>query len=320
MFMANSYGEEVDLLIISEDEVGERLDKVLARRFNAKYSRTYFQFLIDKHLILVNGIAVKKRTLLQEGDEVEVQFVASPESNLMPENIPLSILYEDEHLLVINKPAGMVVHPAPGNWSGTFVNALLYYCQKLPLLPDTIRPGIVHRLDKGTSGLLVAAKTLETQQKLIELFASRKVYKAYLAICIGRPADGEIQAPIGRHPIHRKQMAVIPTGKPAISFCKTLGWSDKLSFVQIEIATGRTHQIRVHMKYRGSPILGDPLYGQISLNQYYSVPHQLLHAAVLRFQHPISLENLEFCTPPPPEMVRLIKKIDPKSPYIRDVE
>jgi 23S rRNA pseudouridine1911/1915/1917 synthase len=310
--MIESPGEETDLLIITEDEAGERLDKILAKRFNAKYSRTYFQFLIDQQLILVNGVSVKKRTLLQEGDEVEVQFAATPESNLTAENIPLAIIYEDEHLIVVNKPAGMVVHPAAGNWSGTFVNALLYHCQHLPILPDSTRPGIVHRLDKETSGLLVAAKTLEAQQKLIELFASRKVYKAYLAICIGRPADGEIQAPIGRHPIYRKQMAVIPTGKPAISFCKALGWNDKLSFIHVVITTGRTHQIRVHMKYKGTPILGDALYGQVALNQYYSVPHQLLHAAVLRFEHPITQENLEFYAPPPLEMTRFIKKLAPK--------
>ncbi|CUI16035.1 Ribosomal large subunit pseudouridine synthase D [Candidatus Protochlamydia naegleriophila] len=314
----NTEADDVDSLIITEEEAGERLDKVLARRFSEKHSRTYFQYLIDEHLILVNGSPVKKRTKLQAGDEVEVQFAATPEADLSPEAIPLTIVYEDDHLLVVNKPAGMVVHPAPGNWSGTFVNALLYHCQQLPVPPNTNRPGIVHRLDKDTSGLLIAAKTLEMQQKLIELFASRQVYKEYLAVCIGRPPDGEIQAPIGRHPILRKQMAIVPSGRPAISFCKTLGWNGKLSLVQVVIATGRTHQIRVHLKYKGTPVLGDALYGQNPLNLYYSAPHQLLHAAKLRFQHPVTKEQLEFFAPPPPEMMRFIRRIIPDSSYLQD--
>lgn len=301
--------EEIDLLIVTEEEAGERLDKILARRFKEVYSRTYFQYLIDEHLVLLNGTPVKKRIKPQEGDEIEVQFAATPEIQLTPEPIPLSILYEDEHLLAINKPAGMVVHPAPGNWSGTFVNGLLYHCGQVPGQENSLRPGIVHRLDKETSGVLVAAKTLEMQQKLTVLFASRQVYKEYWAVCIGRPSDGEISAPIGRHPIHRKQMAIVPTGKQAISFIKALGWNDKLSFVQVVIATGRTHQIRVHLKYKGTPVLGDNLYGTLSLNQYYGVHRQLLHAAILRFQHPLTGEQLEFKSPPPADMLRFMRKI-----------
>lgn len=303
--------EETDILLITEEEAGERLDKILARRFSAIHSRTYFQYLIDEHLVLLNGSPVKKRVKPEAGDEVEVQFAALPEINLAPENIPLAIVYEDEYLLVVNKPVGMVVHPAPGNWSGTFVNALLYHCQHLPVDPQSLRPGIVHRLDKETSGLLVAAKTLEAQQKLIELFASRQVYKEYLAICIGRPPDGEIQAPIGRHPIHRKQMAVVPNGRAATTICKTLAWNEKLSLVHVVITTGRTHQIRVHLKYKGTPILGDPLYGQSSVNHYYSVSHQLLHASTLRFKHPLTGELLTFKANLPEDMLRFIKKISP---------
>ncbi len=305
--------DEIDLLVVTEEETGERLDKVLAKRFKEVYSRTYFQYLIDEHLVLLNGVPVKKRIKPQLGDEIEVQFAATPEIQLTPEPIPLTILFEDENLLAINKPAGMVVHPAPGNWSGTFVNGLLYHCGQLIGQENSLRPGIVHRLDKETSGVLVAAKTLEMQQKLTALFASRQVYKEYWAICLGRPADGEISAPIGRHPIHRKQMAIVPTGKQAISFLKTLGWNDKLSFVQILIATGRTHQIRVHLKYKGTPVLGDELYGNSSLNHYYGVQRQLLHAAKVKFQHPFTGCELELTAPPPVDMVRLMRKILPEA-------
>ena len=306
--------EEIDLLVVTEEEAGERLDKVLARRFKEVYSRTYFQYLIDEQLVLVNGSPVKKRAKPEEGDEIEVEFAATPEIQLTPEAIPLSIIYEDEHLLAVNKPAGMVVHPAPGNWSGTFVNALLYHCGSLPATDaSSLRPGIVHRLDKETSGVLVAAKTLEMQQKLTALFASRKVYKEYLAICIGRPPEGEINAPIGRHPIHRKQMAVVPAGKQAISFCYPLGWNEKLSFVRIVIATGRTHQIRVHLKYKGTPVLGDSLYGNASVNQYYGAERQLLHAAKIQFEHPFTGKLLELSAPLPEDMAKFVRNIPLKS-------
>jgi 23S rRNA pseudouridine1911/1915/1917 synthase len=205
----------------------------------------------------------------------------------------------------------MVIHPAPGNWSGTFVNALLYHCVQFMGEENSLRPGIVHRLDKDTSGVLVAAKTLEVQQKLTALFASRQVYKEYWAICLGRPTDGEISAPIGRHPIQRKQMAIVPNGKQAISFVKTLGWNEKLSFVQVVIATGRTHQIRVHLKYKGTPVLGDNLYGNSSLNQYYSTQRQLLHATRIKFRHPCTDKEMEFVAPPPADMLRFMRKILP---------
>lgn len=306
-----SYSEETDLFIVLEEEAGERLDKILAQRFKEHYSRTYFQYLIEEQLVLLNGVPVKKRTKPEPGDEIEVQFAALPEIQLIPENIPLSILYEDDDLLVVNKPAGMVVHPAPGSWSKTFVNALLYYCGQLEGEQTSLRPGIVHRLDKETSGVLIAAKNLNMQQKLIHLFASRQVYKEYLAVCLGKPKDGEIIAPIGRHPIHRKQMAVVPGGKQAITICKTIGWNEKLSLVQVIIGTGRTHQIRVHLKYQGTPILGDDLYGNSSANHYYGAQRQLLHAIKVKFQHPLTGQALEFTAPPPADMLRFIQRLMP---------
>ena len=303
--------EETDIIVIAADEAGERLDKILAKRFKEVYSRTYFQYLIDEQLVLLNGAPVKKRIKPDVGDEIEVQFAAAPEIKLTSEAIPLTIIYEDEHLLAVNKPAGMVVHPAPGNWSGTFVNALLYHCKGLAGQDDSLRPGIVHRLDKETSGILVAAKTLEMQQKLTALFASRQVYKEYLAICVGRPEDGEINAPIGRHPIRRKEMAIVPTGRQASSFCRTVGWNEKISLVQIVIATGRTHQIRVHLKSKGNPILGDSLYGNSSINQYYGVHRQLLHARTIKFQHPLTGKQLELTASLPDDMLRFIRKVLP---------
>lgn len=301
--------DDHDILIVTEDEAGERLDKILSRRFAEVYSRSYFQYLIDEQLVLLNGWPVKKRIKPKCGDEIEVEFASTPEIRLQPEEIPLSIIYEDEHLLIADKPAGMVVHPAPGNWSGTFVNALLFHCLSLENDEDSLRPGIVHRLDKDTSGLIIAAKTLFVQKKLIELFASRQIYKEYLAICIGKPPECEISAPIGRHPIQRKKMAVVPGGRVALSYCKPIAWNEKLSLVRVIIATGRTHQIRVHLKYKGIPILGDSLYGNETLNQYYGASRQMLHAAKMRFCHPISGQELEVNAPVPPDMQRFIRKM-----------
>lgn len=297
--------DDNDSIVINEDEVGERLDKILARRFEAIKSRTYFQYLIEENKVLVNGEPVKKRFKPKVGDEIQVEFIVTPEIGLEPEAIPLDIVYEDHDILVINKPAGMVVHPAVGNWSGTFVNALLYHCKNLleSHTNQSLRPGIVHRLDKNTSGLLIAAKTSLAHQKLIEMFSSKKVYKEYLAICIGNPGNQEIKAPIGRHPVERKMMAVVNEGgKEALSLVKTLKHHGNLSLVSVILATGRTHQIRVHVKHVGTPILGDDIYGNPSVNKKYSVLRQMLHASVLKLAHPISGIELKFHVPPPKDM------------------
>lgn len=306
--------EEFDRIWIQEEETGERLDKLLANRYKEIHSRTYFAMLINEHLVLVNGIPVKKRIKPQPGDEVEIQFALTPEIDLTPENIPLDILYEDDYLLVINKPVGMVVHPAPGNWSGTFVNALLYHCRTLEGGGGDLRPGIVHRLDKNTSGVLVAAKTTLTQQRLTEMFSGREVYKEYLALCVGNPGNVEIAAPIARHPVHRQQMAVAEEGKgkPALTKCETLFTDGKLSIVKVIIATGRTHQIRVHLKHLGTPILGDPLYGLVQTNKKYHLSHQMLHAHILRFKHPMTGKEMEFTAPIPEEMRAMLVKVHPK--------
>lgn len=301
---------DTDLLIVSEEEEGMRLDRFLASRF-PDYSRTYFQNLIEEKLVLVNGELVKKREKLELGDEIEVEFAVTPEITLVPEAIPLDIVYEDEYLLAINKPAGMVVHPAVGHWSGTFVNALLYHCTQLK--PEgTLRPGIVHRLDKETSGLLLAAKDEMTQRKLVEAFASRQVEKEYLAICVGHPGNRTMEGKIGRHPTRRKEMTLLKEGgKEAKTRCETIAYNASLSLVRLLPHTGRTHQLRVHMQGIGFPILGDTIYGSASANNNWGAQRQLLHAYRLRFVHPITKLPMVLEAPPPEDISKFIKILSP---------
>lgn len=297
--------EITDIFTTSSEEAGTRLDKLLASRF-PQHSRTYFQYLIDQGCVLVNGAIYKKREKPKADDEIEVCFQLTPELSLEPQEIPLNILYEDPHLIAIDKPAGMVVHPAPGHPTGTFVNALLHHCKEIQG-DGSLRPGIVHRLDKDTSGVLLAAKTQEAHQKLVQAFSDRKIDKTYLAIAVGVAQEGLIDAPIKRHPINRKEMAVSLEGKEAKSLCRVLGVNDGLSFVEIKLITGRTHQIRVHLKHKGTPVLGDPVYGSQSYNKKLQVKRQLLHAHQVKFIHPITNILLEICAPPPKDLSAFIK-------------
>lgn len=284
---------DTETLIASSEQSGLRLDKFLAHYFEKK-SRTYFQYLIEEGFVLVNGDPVKKRQIVEEGDEIEVCFQLTPELSLEPENIPLTILYEDDHLLAIDKPAGMVVHPAPGHYSGTFVNALLFHCKKKALPEEGIRPGIVHRLDKDTSGVLLAAKNPECQKKLLSLFQERKISKQYLALTDGNPPNGLFSFPIKRHPTKRKEMAVVEEGKEAVTRFQVLAFHAPYSLVLASPLTGRTHQIRVHLKHLKTPIVGDSLYGGSCLAK-----RQLLHAYRLQFSHPITSEPIEIVAPIP---------------------
>lgn len=308
--------EDNDILFITDEEAGERLDKVLASRLSKAGSRTYFQYLINEGKVLLNGEPVKKRVKPKAGDEVEVEYILVPELSLEPEDLPLNIVYEDDDILVADKAPGMVVHPATGNWKGTFVNALLFHCKNLPGATEgnqALRPGIVHRLDKETSGLIIAAKTSQAQQKLIEMFADRRVYKEYLAICIGNPKEGTITAPMGRHPVNRKLMAVLEEGgRPAITRFRSLSFDERLSLVSVVIETGRTHQIRVHMKHHGTPVLGDSVYGTPSVNSKLGIKRQMLHAYKLVFDHPLTGQRMEFTAEVPQDMQQAIKLIKNK--------
>lgn len=290
--------EQTDLFILSKEQAGIRLDKLLSLHF-PHYSRTYFQSLIEKQSVLVNGKICKKRDILEEGDEIEVCFLFPEQSALIPENIPLDVLYEDEFLLAVNKPQGMVVHPAPGHPTHTFVHALLFYCQTIQGI-DPIRPGIVHRLDKDTSGVLLAAKTCEAHRALVDLFATRQITKTYLALCIGTPKEGLIDAPIGRHPTLRQQMSVFtPRSKEAKTVVSKVTSLKELAFVEIDLLTGRTHQIRVHLKHIGHPILGDPVYGSLPMNKKWGVKTPFLHAYQLTFTHPFKKINIKIEAPLP---------------------
>lgn len=303
-------GESTDFFIVSPEEANTRLDKLLSMHFSER-SRTYFQYLIQQGCVLVNGAPLKKRETPKGGDEIEVCFLLTPEISLEPQNIPLDILFEDEHLIAVNKPANMVVHPAPGHPKNTFVNALLFHCRNISSV-DPVRPGIVHRLDKDTSGILIAAKTAQAHSKLVELFSQRLVQKTYLSICVGIPKEGLIDAPIKRHPIHRKEMAVcFEQGKEAKSICKVLKKNQNLSLVEVHLLTGRTHQIRVHLKHIGTPVLGDPVYGSPSANKKFNVSRQLLHAHQLHFIHPITHSPIHLNAPIPQDLLQMIEELLP---------
>ncbi len=290
-----------DSFIITAEETDQRLDKLLSLRLCEVGSRTYFQYLIEETRVFVNELPVKKRYMTKLNDCVTVDYIPLPSTEIKPEDIPLKVIYEDDALIIIDKPAGMVVHPSIGHWTGTFVNALLYRCNEfssantMQTAKETVRPGIVHRLDKETTGLLIGAKTLAVQQQIIEMFASRQIHKEYVAVCVGNPGKkGTIEEPIGRDPNNRQKMAICTdNGRDAITHFTTLGFDGCLSLVNLVIETGRTHQIRVHMQHRGTPILGDPIYGVPGKNTKYGVHRQLLHAHKLKFTHPVTGKLLE---------------------------
>lgn len=288
-----------ETLFIEMSEAGLRIDKLLALHFPER-SRSYFQFLLTEGAVRINGQLPKKRQLVKQGDEVELFFLLTPELSATPEPIPLDILWEDDYLLAVNKPAGMVVHPAIGHPTGTFVNALMHHLGNRKDLLETseLRPGIVHRLDKDTSGVLLAAKQVDAHAKLIELFASRSMQKSYLAITYGKPKEGWFEASIGRHPKERAQMCIDQdNGKPAESHIEILDEAAPYYLVRVRPKSGRTHQIRVHLAALGAPVVGDPLYGNLKINQRLGFSGQLLHAHELCFTHPCTGLQLSLSAP-----------------------
>lgn len=280
-----------------------RIDKYLALHFAPLFSRSYFSYLISEGLVLLNGVPVKKRALVSSGDTIEVAFADTPESELVPEPIPLDILYEDDDILVLNKQSNLVVHPAPGNYTGTLVNGLIHHVKTLQPEAGNLRPGIVHRLDKDTTGVMITAKHPEAQRRLIQMFSDRSVKKEYLAITYQKPIEGTLKTLIGRDPKDRKKMAVVESGgKDAITHFSLLEEKPPLCLVHALLETGRTHQIRVHLKHLKAPILGDAVYGSPSQNKKFHAERPYLHSFRLQIKHPMSLQSLSFEAPLPEDM------------------
>lgn len=292
---------------VTTAEAGERIDKLLVG-LRPDLSRAHIQRLMDEQRLLVNGKPGKAGTKLKGGEALTL-FIPAPQPllHLEPEPIPLDIVYEDEDVIVINKPAGLVVHPAPGHDSGTLVNALLYHVPNLNINGNR-RPGIVHRLDKDTSGLLVAAKTDAALGNLIEQMKNRETLKEYLVLVEGQlqPPTGIIDAPIGRDPAKRKQMAVTRNGKPARTHYTVLEHLARHTYLTARLETGRTHQIRVHFAYMKHPVAGDPVYGQRKPS--LKLTRQFLHAAKLGFKLPSSGEYREFEAPLPTDLETALKQ------------
>ncbi|HLZ61256.1 MAG TPA: RluA family pseudouridine synthase [Ktedonosporobacter sp.] len=289
---------------IQPEQVGERLDRYLTTHLTG-LSRTTIQQLISDGSVLVNGRASKPGYPLRNADEVRVlqAHLSTQPSQARPNLLPLDILYEDEDLLIVNKPAGMVVHPAPGHHDDTLVNALLARYPALHGLEGDQRPGIVHRLDRDTSGLLIVAKNLRTQASLIEQMKHHAIEKRYLALVEGNIAldQGSIDAPIGRDPRHRQQMTITATqSREARTHFRVLQRFARRTLLLLQLETGRTHQIRVHLKAIGHPVVGDPVYG--SGNTHHSLQRQFLHAYQLRFTHPSTGNIVEFECPLPPDL------------------
>lgn len=293
-----------EILIVEDD--GVRLDLYLSEYYE-NLSRTYLQKLIKEDCILVNGVAKKKNYILQNGDEIEINLPKPQLLKVEAENLDIEIVYEDDYLAVVNKPRGMVVHPAPGNYSGTMVNALLYRLDTLSNINGVIRPGIVHRLDKDTTGLLVVAKNNIVHQSLSLQIKEYKAERIYVALVHGLVKDnlGIIDLPIGRDQNDRKKMAVTDkNSKNAVTAYEVMKHFKKYTLMKLQLETGRTHQIRVHLSYLGYPIVGDMLYGRKE-NQF-KFHGQLLHAKQLAFFHPIRNIKMEFDSDVPADFQKIL--------------
>jgi 23S rRNA pseudouridine1911/1915/1917 synthase len=294
---------------IKEEDIGVRIDKYLVNVIDGK-SRSFIQGLIDSNAIIVNNKEVKSNYKLRNGDVIIVIMPAPMDLNVEAEDIELNIVYEDEDVIVINKPQGMVVHPAPGNYSGTLVNALLFHCKDLSGINGIIRPGIVHRIDKDTSGILVIAKNDEAHNSLAQQFKEHTIKREYYALVEGRfsKSDGIVDKPIGRNKKDRLKMAIVEDGKRAVTHYEVLGqYNNGTALVKCRLETGRTHQIRVHMSSIGHPLVGDPIYG--NKKQKFKLQGQVLHAKTLGFIHPRTKEYMEFDSDLPKYYLELLENI-----------
>ncbi|MBE6675660.1 MAG: RluA family pseudouridine synthase [Ruminococcaceae bacterium] len=304
-------------------EAGARIDKYLSER--ADLTRSAAVRLIEEGGVSIGGASVSKNYKVRCGDEITIVIPEPEPDTALPEDIPLDVVYEDDDIIVINKPVGMVVHPAAGNPSGTLVNALLFHCKgSLSGIGGVLRPGIVHRIDKDTSGLLVVAKNDRAHLHLAEQIKEHSAHRIYRAVCVGnvKEDEGTIDLPIGRHPVDRKKMAVIRDpdreARDAVTHYRVLErfagratWGNAFTYIECRLETGRTHQIRVHMAAKGHPLLGDEVYG--GDNTPFGARHkawikgQTLHACELHLTHPTTGERMHFSAPEPPEMTKLLE-------------
>lgn len=285
--------------IVSEESEGERVDKYLTTLMDS-LSRSYLQKLLKEAHVTVDGQPVKANYRVRTEDAVRVLLPPLITPDILPEDIPLDVLYEDEDVIVVNKPKDMVVHPAPGHYSGTLVNALLYHCHNLSGINGVLRPGIVHRIDKDTTGSIIACKNDAAHASIAEQLKNHSIVRRYHAIVCGRlpESEGTIRTMIGRHPTDRKKMAVVREGgKDAVTHYRVLQQFEKYTYVECVLETGRTHQIRVHMASIGHPLLGDEIYGTPS--RQYKLQGQCLHAKILGFSHPSTGEYIETDAPLP---------------------
>ena len=300
----------MEKLFFTIEKGGERIDKYLSGQLE-DMTRSHIQKLIKENMVRVNGMAVKSNFKLSASDQIEVEIPELKEPDILPENIPLDILYEDQDILVVNKPKGMVVHPAPGHYTGTLVNAIMYHCKdNLSGINGVMRPGIVHRIDMDTTGSLLICKNDRAHQALAEQLKEHSITRKYHAIVHERlkEDEGTIDKPIGRHPIDRKKMSVHCTnGREAITHYRVLKRFQQFTYIECQLETGRTHQIRVHMSSIGHPILGDQVYGPAKCP--YKLQGQTLHAKVLGITHPTTGEYMEFDAPLPDYFQGLLEKM-----------
>jgi 23S rRNA pseudouridine1911/1915/1917 synthase len=296
------------------EDRGERLDTFISSRSGA--TRSSLQKLIKDGSVLVNSAVEKAGYRVRNGDRVEVSLPDEPESSLEPEDIPLDVIFEDEHLIVINKSSGMVIYPAAGHSSATLMNALAYRCGKLASVGAPLRPGVVHRLDKETSGLIIVAKDNEAYHGLVDQFSNKKIEKEYISLVYGTPRkkSGEIRTDIGRSASDRKKMSTkSKRGKEAVTLYEVVNCFKAASLVKARIITGRTHQIRVHFASTGHPVLGDKTYGEKTAlklkNRTIRFSRQMLHSGYLKFTHPLTGKTLELTAPMPEDMEKAIEEL-----------
>ena len=304
------------IINVSDEETGERIASFLSGK--TEFTRTRIQQLIKEQNIMVNGKATKSSYKIEKDDEIAIEVPEAEMTEIKPENINIDIVYEDSYIAVINKQAGLVVHPAHGHYSGTLVNAILYHIKDLSGINGEIRPGIVHRLDKDTSGLIVIAKNDKVHAALTEMFQEKKIRKTYLAILKVKlnKSEGKVVTQIGRDKNDRKKMTVIDDitkGKTAITNYRVISQNSLFTLVKVNIETGRTHQIRVHMRHLGYPILGDSVYGRKDNEK-----RQMLHAYKLEFLHPVTGRQMEFTGEIPEDFQKALKKSDLKIDEIID--